>query len=54
MRTRLNLRLLFCFIVQVVPTLEMALDQNLASEIAYRAVHSVTLCPVETLSGPLK
>jgi len=43
---------LFCFIIQDVPTLEMALDQNLASEIAYRAVHSPTLDSVETVSGP--
>jgi hypothetical protein len=45
----LLLQLLFCSIVQDVPTLEMALDQNLASVFAYRAVHSVTLCPVETM-----
>jgi hypothetical protein len=42
----------FCSIVQVVPTLETALDQNLASVFAYRAVHSVTLCPVETMYTP--
>jgi len=50
----LLLQLLFCFIVQGVPTLETALDQNLASVFAYRAVHSVTLCPVETMNWPIK
>ena len=29
-------------------------QRNRGSVIAYRAVHSVTLCPVETLAGPAK
>jgi hypothetical protein len=39
-RERMNcrLQLLFCFIVQGVPTLETALDQNLVSVFAYRIV----------------
>jgi CHASE3 domain sensor protein len=32
----------------------LALIQNLASVIAYRAVHSPTLDPVETMTGPSK
>ena len=45
---------LFCLVVQGVPTPETALVQNLASVIAYRAVHSPTLDPVETMTGPSK
>jgi len=48
----LRLQLLFCFIVQVIPTLEIALDQNLASVFAYRVDPIDTCCPIDTVSGP--